>query len=326
MVQLPSAVDGSLPEILPRSAFPADRHPALVYLARLAPSSRRTMRTALDRIAALLTRGRCDAVSLDWPALRYQHTTAVRSRLSDEYEPATANRHLAALRGVLKEVWRLGYVDAEVFHRAADLPSVRGETVLRGRALTAGEIRQLTEVCAADLSPAGARDAAMIGLGAIAGLRRAEVIALDVADYDFERAMLTVRLGKGRKQRRVPVIAGVADALADWLKARGQAPGSLFCPVRGKAIAVRPMIPHAFHKICAKRARQAGLKPFTPHDLRRSAASELLDAGADLGAVQRLLGHANVRTTLRYDRRPEHATRKAAELLHFPWARRASSP
>lgn len=88
--------------------LPADRHPAAVYLSWLAPGSRRTMRQALDTIAGILTGGLADAESVDWSALRYQHAQAVRTRLSASYAPATANKMLSALRGVLREAWRLG--------------------------------------------------------------------------------------------------------------------------------------------------------------------------------------------------------------------------
>ena len=128
-----------------------DRHPVAVYLARLAPSSRRTMRAALDAIGSLLSDDRCDAWSLDWPQLRYRHTTAVRALLADgRYAPSTANRHLAALRGVLKECWRLGYVSAEDFQRASDLEPVRGSRLPRGRALQPGEVRALFAACEDD--------------------------------------------------------------------------------------------------------------------------------------------------------------------------------
>src|SRR6202048_5025161 len=127
-----------------------DQHPVAVYLARLARSSRRTMRAALDAIASLLSDDRCDAWSLAWEQLRYRHTTAVRALLADgRYAPSTANRHLAALRGVLKECWRLGYVTAEDFQRAADLEPVRGSRLPRGRALQAGEGRGLFGDCEA---------------------------------------------------------------------------------------------------------------------------------------------------------------------------------
>jgi hypothetical protein len=95
-------------EVMPESALvryeilPPDENPAAVYLASLSPSSRRSMQTALDLMAGLLTSGRCDALSLHWGALRFQHCAAVRSALAERYAPASANRRLAALRGVLK--------------------------------------------------------------------------------------------------------------------------------------------------------------------------------------------------------------------------------
>jgi hypothetical protein len=72
------------PSALPATitTLPLDRTPAVVYLARLAPGSRRTMRRALDTVASLLTSGRADALACDWPALRYQHTAALRALLT----------------------------------------------------------------------------------------------------------------------------------------------------------------------------------------------------------------------------------------------------
>ena len=257
------------------------------------------------------TGDRCDRWTLRWDQVRYQHTQAVRSKLADKYEPATANKMLSALRGVLKEAWRLGQVGAENYHRAVDLPSGRGESPLRGRALTAGELRKIAAVCAEDLSPAGPRDAAMIALSTAGGLRCGEIINLDVKAHAPETGALTIRRGKGRKPRICYATNGAADALADWLQLRGSDAGALFCPVSQKGqIIYRHMIGHAFHVICAKRARQAGVKAFTPHDGRRTFISDLLDAGADISLVQRLAGHANVTTTARYDRRPEEAKKR----------------
>ena len=71
--------------------LPADRNPALVYIAGLAPGARRTMREALEVIAELLSCGACTAETLPWGALRFQHTAAVRSALAERYAPATAN-------------------------------------------------------------------------------------------------------------------------------------------------------------------------------------------------------------------------------------------
>src|ERR1700738_2109086 len=161
-----------------------DRHQVAVYLARLAPSSRRTMLAALNALGNLLSDDRCDAWSLDWPQLRYRHTTAVRALLADgRYAPSTANRHLAALRGVLKECWRLGYVTAEDFQRAADLEPVRGSRLPRGRALQPGEGRALFAAWQEGdgKKPArAARDAAILALLYGSGLRRAEAVGLEV--------------------------------------------------------------------------------------------------------------------------------------------------
>lgn len=297
----------------------ADQHPATVYLARLAPGSRRTMSEALNVVASILTTNRYDMQSLDWSALRYQHTAAVRSVLADLYAPTTANKMLAALRGVLREAWRLGQMSAEDYHRAADLPSVRGTTPPRGRALDGDELGQLFARCALDKSPAGLRDAAMLAVLYGCGLRRSELVALDVSDYVTKDGALHVRSGKGNKARTNYATGGVRNALEAWLKARGKAAGPLFCPVnKAGKITFRRLTDQAVRKMLLKRAKEAGVEHFSPHDLRRSMIGDLLDAGADISTVQRLAGHANVTTTARYDRRGEAAKRKAAELLSVP--------
>ncbi len=309
---------------------PLDQHPAAVYLAGLAQGSRRTMRAALNVVArdlgAAELRNDKDedwtCLNMNWAALRFQHTQAVRSELAEQYSAATANKMLSALRSVLKAAWRLGQMTAEDYHRAADVEKVTGETLPAGRAPTAGEIAALLDVCAGDPTPAGARDAALIALLRVGGLRRAEVCALELTDFNPADGSLVVH-GKRNKERAVYVTNGAADALADWLKVRGDAPGPLFCPVnKGGAVTIRRMFPEAVFNMLAKRAEQAGISELSPHDFRRTFVSDLLDAGADISTVQRLAGHANVTTTARYDRRGEAAKRKAVELLHVPYRRR----
>ena len=79
-----------------------ESNPAAVYLASLAPGSRRAMLGALNTIAELVSGGHADALSLNWAALRFQHTTAIRAALAERYKPATVNKSLSALRQVLK--------------------------------------------------------------------------------------------------------------------------------------------------------------------------------------------------------------------------------
>lgn len=307
----------------------AARHPALVYLARLAPGSRRTIEGALATAARALGGEGATILSFPWPGLRYQHTAALRAACWDRYTPATTNKLLAAVRGVLKEAWRLRLIDAEEYARAADVRGVRGAALLRGRALTAAEIRTLFTHCASDPSVAGLRDAALLGVLYGAGLRRAEAVALNVGDFDPSSAALRVEHGKGRKARVSYVRGGAAVALEEWLAVRGASDGAapstpLFTRLRkGGRITVSRLTDSGVLHVLQQRARAAGVAPFSPHDVRRTFIGDLLDAGADISTVQRLAGHANVQTTARYDRRGERTKHAAAGLLQVPYTSRS---
>ena len=294
-----------------------ENNPAAVYLAGLSTEpGRRAQRQALAKIADML--GYDDLLSVDWAALRFQHTTAIRSKLVAEYKPATVNRMLCALRGTLKAAWRLGIMNAEDYHRAADVQAATGTTLPAGRSAAAGELKAIMGACENDTTSAGVRDAAMIALAYICGLRRAELVGLDLADYNEQTGELRI-MGKRRKERMVYPEAA-APIMADWLAIRGSEPGPLFCPInKGGRIASRRMTSQAYYNILQTRIAAAGVKDLSPHDLRRTCASDLLDAGIDIATVAKLLGHASVTTTQRYDRRPEAAKKKAAGMLHIPY-------
>jgi site-specific recombinase XerD len=302
------------------AARPSHKNPVSVYLGRLAAGSRRAMSAALDNIADTLTGGQCDMSTLDWTQIRYQHAAAVRAALAEKYAPATVNKFLSALRGVMKECWRLGYITAEDYQRAADQPAVRGTSLAPGRALSMGELATLFEGCAADKRPIGARDAALLAVLYGAGLRRAEVVGLNVSDYNRETAELRIRRGKGRKARICWAPAGCVLALDRWLQIRGDEAGPLFCPInKSGKMTVRRLVPQTVLDVLVSRARKHRVSPFSPHDLRRTFIGDLLDRGADISTVQQLAGHANVQTTARYDRRADTVRRKAVELLHVPF-------
>lgn len=306
-----------------RESVQADRHPAAVYLARLGAGSRPVMRQSLSVMADTLTAG-ATLETLPWDLLRYPHTQALRARLAERYAPATANRMLCALRAVLRECFRLELMSAEDYQRASDVRSVRGSRLPPGRALTAGEARALFGACARDTT-LGVRDCALLAVLYGAGLRRSEVVSLRMDDFDRNALSLKVS-GKGNKERAVPLARNVAVAIEAWIARRGDASGRLFLPVSraGRVLAVdrrgvaRTLTGQAVLVLVRRLAAKSGVARFSPHDTRRTFISELLDAGADLSVVQQLAGHAQVTTTARYDRRGEHARRRAVDLLHVP--------
>ena len=306
--------------------LPLILHPAEVYLRSLSEGSRRTMREALNKIASLLTDNTCDAIALDWSKLKYQHTTAVRSMLMERYSPAMANKMIAALRRTLKEAWRLELMTREDYARAADIPSVRGKSLLKGRALNDKEISVLWEHCLKDNSNLGARDAALLGVLTI-GLRRSEVTHLNVEDFKSRTRSLTIRETKGDIERIVYLPSYAVEVIKDWLLVRGKEPGPLFYPLtKGHRIMDRRMSEQGILRALQRRGESAGVTGFTPHDFRRTFIGNLLDAGADIVTVSKLAGHASPVTTSKYDRRGEDAKKRAIDLLKVPLKNNLSSP
>jgi site-specific recombinase XerD len=309
---------------VPDANRPFAQNPAAVYLASLSPGSRRTMQTALDTIATFVHPAVTDAFVLPWHQLRYQHTAAIRAYLAERYAAATANKMLSALRGVLRAAWRLGLMTGENYQKACDVGRVTGETLPAGRNVASGELSALMNVCAADSGPAGARDAALLAMLYGCGMRRAELVSLDLLDYDAHEGTMKIK-GKRNKQRSVPIVGNVQAALDEWLVVRGNEPGPLLLRIRkgGRLQTAGRLTTQAVYTILETRAKNAGVDSFSPHDLRRTFVGDLLEAGADIATVQQLAGHASVNTTARYDRRGEATRRKAAQMLHVPFFKRS---
>jgi integrase len=227
------------------------------------------------------------------------------------------NKILSALRGVLKTCWRLGLMDAETYARAADVANVRAKTLPSGRAVERDEVRALFAAC--DDSPAGRRDAAMLAILYGGGLRRAELCGLDVVDFDAGDCVLSVRSGKGRRDRRVFLSAAACKIVKRWIAVRGTGDGPLFVPISSTGtVRLTRLRGEAVRYILQKLQRRAGLTGITPHGFRRGFVSQLLSAGVDVFTVQKLAGHADAVTTARYDRRGEGERRRAAAQLRFP--------
>jgi integrase/recombinase XerC len=169
------------------------------------------------------------------------------------------------------------------------------------RALSIADARAVTDDIAgmSDSAALSARDTALFTLLYGCGLRIGEALALDVRDAPMSGGTEALRvLGKGGKQRIVPVLPAVRAAIADWLRVHPDpAPASpLFLGARGGRLD-----PAVAQKVMREFRRLSGLPEHaTPHALRHSFATHLLAGGADLRAIQDLLGHASLSTTQRY--------------------------
>ena len=324
----PTPADPAPLALVPAAPVRLDEHPAAVYLARLAPSGRRSQRAALARIVHVLVAdcgvaaSRCECpLRFPWHALRYQHAAAARAALSTTLGPASVRKHLAALKAVSRECWRLGLTDAEAHARLQDVEAPRGEAPPAGRSLSAKERARLYAACADDQNRAGgARDACLLALLDGLGLRRTAVVALDLADVDLDGGTLRVRKDKGQKGRKVPLVNGAAEAVRDWLAVRGDQPGPLLFAVnKGGRALPRRVSSQCVYDVLRRRTAQAGIARCSPHDLRRTLVGDLLDAGADLAVVSQLVGHSSVTTTARYDRRGERAKQQAVALRAVPY-------
>ena len=191
------AITANPTKIAPAIVAPGSTNPYLVYLSQLAIGSRRTMRESLEHIARMVSEGSLDASNFPWSELRYQHTQAIYTHLLETRAPATANKMMAAVGRVLKEAWKLGQMSAEDYHRAIAIERRTGQRLLKGRALSAGEIAAILSVCCQDDSVKGCRDAALIAVLYGAGVRRREVVALELEDWNRVDYCSTVRRGKG---------------------------------------------------------------------------------------------------------------------------------
>ena len=294
-----------------------NQHPVGAYLiSTQTRMSRTTAFSALKTVARLL--GEHDIKSTPWHLIRYYQMNVVRGILAEHYAPATANKMLSIVRGVLRQAWKLGMMTSDDYQRAVAVPPIPGSRLPAGRALDPGEIRALFEACA-QAGPRAARDAALLAILLGCGLRRSEAANLDLEHLDTTEATLRV-IGKGNHERIAHMNGGVETAVNAWLKARGQAPGPLLCGINKSArITLHRLPTESIRLILNQRAEQARIRGCTPHDLRRTFITSLLDHGNDIAVTSRMAGHRNISTTTRYDRRDEQTHRDAAATIHIPY-------
>jgi integrase/recombinase XerD len=229
--------------------------------------------------------------------------------------PASIRRNISAVRTYFKFLAGEGHVVRD--------PSERLDTPKRWRTLPevlgVEEIEKLLAAPSLD-EPLAFRDRAMLELAYGAGLRVSEWISLTVRDVMLQDHLVRV-FGKGAKERLVPIGRRAIGAIAIYLREqrpsleKGEGKGVLFLNARGQ-----PLSRMGAWKILRKYVRQAGItKPVSPHTLRHSFATHLLEGGADLRAVQEMLGHVDISTTQIYT----HVDREYLRSVHKQFHPRA---
>ncbi|MEL6570995.1 MAG: site-specific tyrosine recombinase XerD [Pseudomonadota bacterium] len=237
---------------------------------------------------------------------------------------STRARRLSAIRQLYRFAFEEGWRE--------DNPAIQikgpGKSKALPKTLTQDEVDRLIDA-AASHPKEGARNACLMQLLYATGMRVTELMTLPVAAARGDPAMLLVK-GKGGKERLVPLSPPAKRAMAEWLKvrdaaedagrAKGLPPSKFLFPSRGKA---GHLTRHRFFGLIKEFAVNAGVAPdkVTPHTLRHAFATHLLEGGADLRAIQTMLGHADVATTEIYTHVVD-ARLKALVQDHHPLAKK----
>jgi integrase/recombinase XerC len=222
---------------------------------------------------------------------------AIREWLGHLYaERLTAvsmRRKLAALRSLFKFMLREGVIATNVARLVRTPKAPKSLPVV----MTAEQTNTLVDGVAADKleRPYPARDLAIFELLYGCGLRVSELVGLNLEDFDFGDRWIRVR-GKGRKERQVPFGAKAANALDRYLATRSSADRAVFLNHRGVRLTDRGA--RGIVKFYARMI--TGDSSIHPHSLRHAYATHLLSDGADLRAIQELLGHSQLSTTQKY--------------------------
>ena len=279
-----------------------------ISLSAMSENTRRAYAHDAREFVQWCERGGCpDASALDHRALR-RYLAYLQTR---GFSRSSIARKAASVRAYVRHLRRRGVLGRDVAAAVQAPKGVRRLPRMPKPKEAAGLLDDLVAEAGSD-DPRALRDLAIVELLYGAGLRVSECCGLDVGDVDLRRATVTA-LGKGAKVRRLPLGEPALDAVAAYLRAgraalqpSPEAGGALFLNARG-----RRMTPRDVRRVLDRHPLADG-RSLHPHALRHAYATHLLEGGADLRAVQELLGHADVGTTQIYT----HVTRERMRAVY----------
>ena len=247
---------------------------------------------------------------------------------SEQYSPDTINNYLAAVRGVCRHAWKLELMDHERYMKILDEKPVKGTRIKERQKCSMIEVGQIKD-CLLDHEQhipnylARFRDVTMFTLTACTGIRRSELVGLEVENILRSRRSIKVH-GKGNKEHIVPVQPDAFRLLLSWIDDyRGDHDGAIFVKIlkNGEMMEVA-LTPRAVNfifdrlkKTLHKLDKFKDKTVFNPHNLRHSFATVLRDNTDDLSRIQEILGHNDMKTTVGYFIRDEEANSDLVDSL-----------
>jgi integrase len=239
------------------------------------------------------------------PRLAFNRTVVLRYRIHLEqrgYAPATVNLRLAAVRRIAYEAADAGLLSPELAAGIRRVKGVRRIGVRLGNWLTPEQGRRLLEATT-PASPREVRDQAMVAMLIGCGLRRGELLALQLESIQQreEHWVIADLVGKAGHVRTVPIPSWVKHAVDAWTAAAPITDGRIFRAInKAGRVWGDGMSPKVLWDVVRAAAARAGIDKLAPHDLRRTCARLCHLAGGELDQIQFLLGHVSIQTTARY--------------------------
>lgn len=281
-------------------------------------TSKNSQKTMLSYLKLAVTTLDSDLNSFDWSRLKENLVIGLRTRLAQDHSPATVNTVLAAIKGVARRLWVNNILSTRDYELLLRVKSVRGSRLTKGRALSKQEIEEVFSCLEESASSASIRDRAMLSVMVECGLRRAEVAGLQYKNVhlDEDDPYLTI-IGKGNKERMCFIPEKTVERLQEWFSIRRDFDGAVFTNVdKHDNVYKTSLNTHRVWEITKEIVKKLDMKSWSPHDMRRTFATNLFNLGVDIVTVKDMMGHSNIATTQRYDKRGADKMKAAVRKLN----------
>ncbi|MCT8985279.1 tyrosine-type recombinase/integrase [Shewanella phaeophyticola] len=292
--------------------------PYALYLSRLSVNSQRSISSQMRSIARLM-QWQDSMLDDKLCQIDYQQALQIRAVMTHaKWSPRSINRAMISIKNIVKVA---ALMDKAELSQVANLQTINqvkhGEHL--GTPLSTEQVTAVFTYFKSQSSTLAMRNLAIFSLFLGTGLRRSELSALMLHDYDNVTHSLVVAAGKGNKSRTLFLPVWVEENLLAWLKVRSRQHGYLLCKstLTGKLTLGVPTSPTSLYRLVKDTLYEIGVDNVSPHDLRRTFITRLLEQNVDINTVRQMAGHADISTTTIYDKRDNAFMKQAASVLDY---------